>query len=417
MTSRNLSELDRDICQPLGRILQEAFEDGIIGKVTITNTAAEGKLIGVDSKVTMSTDVAGNMAGVFGRTYLSATTGTSAKNAFGGCFELKYESNYAATGMGLATGLYAGVYSDQAGQVPNSCFVVEAIPGANVDFSNMPLMVLMNSGEGTAPNIAIEFGHHPAGKTVSCEKSGDMYWNETIRVKVNNEDRYIPLSTVQSSFTTEYPIVSTYVSGELFKVGAEGTHLISAVAAGQLHLFVDNSTASGTNRVLRVETLSTGELNTLENFAIRGTAGIKTGVTGASGNWCIGVQGKVVSAGTHPSGSTSAAVLAQLNNSGTFNAGATLYGAWIDCQLATTPSNGGAGGNFWMLGITTAQTGLCQATAMIYAFGGAIAAFDFTTFGDPVWCASSGTLSTAAGYIKCTINGATRYIPTYSAIA
>lgn len=40
MTVRNLSELDRDICQPLGRILQEAFADGFIGtgKINISHT-------------------------------------------------------------------------------------------------------------------------------------------------------------------------------------------------------------------------------------------------------------------------------------------------------------------------------------------------------------------------------------------
>lgn len=36
MTVRNLATLDRDIFQPLGRILQEAFADGVIAEGTIT---------------------------------------------------------------------------------------------------------------------------------------------------------------------------------------------------------------------------------------------------------------------------------------------------------------------------------------------------------------------------------------------
>jgi len=35
MSVKNLATLDRDICQPLGRILQEAFADGFIGTGTI----------------------------------------------------------------------------------------------------------------------------------------------------------------------------------------------------------------------------------------------------------------------------------------------------------------------------------------------------------------------------------------------
>jgi len=48
MSYRDLSTLDRDICQPLGRILQEAFDDGIACRVNITfnSTLAEGDIIG-----------------------------------------------------------------------------------------------------------------------------------------------------------------------------------------------------------------------------------------------------------------------------------------------------------------------------------------------------------------------------------
>lgn len=40
MTVKNLATLDRDICQPLGRILQEAFADGFIGTGSISMTKA-----------------------------------------------------------------------------------------------------------------------------------------------------------------------------------------------------------------------------------------------------------------------------------------------------------------------------------------------------------------------------------------
>ena len=210
--------------------------------------------------------------------------------------------------------------------------------------------------------------------------------------------------------------VGTGTDGWLLKAGATGTHLDAAAIGGAISLFVDCAATSGSNRTVYVESLTSAG-GTQQNFGGRFTSGAKTGITVTAGAWNIGIQGKVVSAGTHATGTTSAAMLAQLNNGGTFEAGSALYGSWVDSQLAATPANGGAGGNFWMLGLTTAQTGACQPTAMIYAFGGAIAAFDFTSYGDVVWAASAGTLTTAAGYIKCTIAGATRYIPTYTTIA
>ena len=210
--------------------------------------------------------------------------------------------------------------------------------------------------------------------------------------------------------------VGTGTDGWLLKAGATGAHLDAVAIGGAISLFVDCAATSGSNRTVYVESLTSAG-GTQQNFGGRFTSGAKTGITVTAGAWNIGIQGKVVSAGTHATGTTSAAMLAQLNNGGTFEAGSALYGSWVDSQLAATPANGGAGGNFWMLGLTTAQTGACQPTAMIYAFGGAIAAFDFTSYGDVVWAASAGTLTTAAGYIKCTIAGATRYIPTYTTIA
>lgn len=38
MSSQNLADLDRDICQPLGRVLQEAFKDGVKRIIGATET-------------------------------------------------------------------------------------------------------------------------------------------------------------------------------------------------------------------------------------------------------------------------------------------------------------------------------------------------------------------------------------------
>lgn len=45
MTARNLGTIDRDICQPLGRLIQEAFADGIIGDINLSGNLILGGVI------------------------------------------------------------------------------------------------------------------------------------------------------------------------------------------------------------------------------------------------------------------------------------------------------------------------------------------------------------------------------------
>jgi len=202
--------------------------------------------------------------------------------------------------------------------------------------------------------------------------------------------------------------VPTGTDGGILKAGTSGGHLEAASAGGQLHLFVDNAATSGSNRVVRVETLSSGTSTALKNYAIRGTAGIKTAVTAASGAWCIGVQGKIENAGALVEGTTSAAVLAQIGNGGTYGSGAILYGAWIDNQLAATPTSD----NTWMLGITNTVAD-CVFTGMIRAYGAASYLLDLEpTAGG--WTNSTATCSTEGGMIAVLVQGAVRYIQLYT---
>lgn len=207
--------------------------------------------------------------------------------------------------------------------------------------------------------------------------------------------------------------VPTGTDGGILKAGVQATHLEAASAGGQLHLFVDNSqVASGSNRVVRVETLSSGTSTALKNFGGRFAAGIKTGKTAVSGAWCIGLQGKVVSAGTTVDGNTCAAILAQLNNSGTFGTGTNLYGMWIDNQLATTPTCGGSGGNFWMLGITN-TCAACVPTGFIQVYGTSHSLFDMTHTGNS-WVHDTATVSSQQGRIRVVLGGVDMYIPLYT---
>jgi len=214
--------------------------------------------------------------------------------------------------------------------------------------------------------------------------------------------------------TVNCMVVSVVPSGDdggILKCGVEATHLTSAVAGGLVHLFVDNSATSGNNRVVRVETLSSGTSTALKNYGGRFAAGIKESVTAASGAWAIGVQGKVVSAGTMVDGCRAAAVLAQIGTGGTYNSGALLYGVWIDNQLAATPTCGGSGGSFHMLGITNTCTA-CVPTSFVQIHGTAECLFVCEHTGG-AWLHDSAECATQQGYLKVRIDGALRYIALY----
>lgn len=62
---RDLSALDRDICQPLGRIIQEAFEDGIACKGSFETTSGNGVTGWLKLPATNVASYVGGALGVF----------------------------------------------------------------------------------------------------------------------------------------------------------------------------------------------------------------------------------------------------------------------------------------------------------------------------------------------------------------
>jgi len=274
--------------------------------------------------------------------------------------------------------------------------------------------------------IAASFFASVTGAGTATQSSGGIlaafYAEETITSGAFGYGLYLKSSaaTIGISIGTATTVlvareVGTSTTGWLLQAGVTATHLVQTEASGAIQLFIDCSATSGSNRTIFVETLTSAN-GALGNYGARFASGLKTGVTSTSGAWNIGVQGKVVSAGVHVDGTTSAAVLAQLNSTGTWQSGAVLYGVWIDSQLAATPANGGAGGNWHMLGITTSQGGTVMPTSMIYAFGGAEAAFDFNNFSEVEWCKATSTVSTHSGYIVCTIDGSKRYLRLFTTL-
>jgi len=191
-------------------------------RVAITITNGDTSPTGIKSTIAQGVDYSGFVVGVWGSASLTSDSGGTSKNALGGCFEINFTDTYAMTGMGLAAGAYVGAYSAKVGTVPNSCLVLEAIPSTSVDFTEMPMLVMMASGDGTKPTYLFEIGHKQAAKYFTPGAGGLLY-HETIQIRVNTAadshlDRFIPMSTEEGTYTTAYPIISSYSAGSAVAV-------------------------------------------------------------------------------------------------------------------------------------------------------------------------------------------------------
>ena len=181
----------------------------------LTITLTGGAHTAVTASVTATTSYSGWALGFFGSTTLSGTfTGA---NAAGGCFEVNMEALAAPTMSGMVVGAYIGAYSNTAYNKPTAGLWIETIAGTGVSFQadggahDMPMIALVTSGAGTKSSLAIEFGSEVAGKTVTTDADG-MYYNQTIQMKANGTLIYMPTSSVAGTYTTAYPIVTTFAT-------------------------------------------------------------------------------------------------------------------------------------------------------------------------------------------------------------
>ncbi len=112
---------------------------------------------------------------------------------------------------GLAVGLYAeaNTYRTENCQ-PNAVAYFQSVVSGDGIMTNMPILVLTSTGGSNSDKsmYAIEFGHDPASTTVSTG-SGGMFYNQTIKCKINGTDYFMPFSSTEGTYTTAYPIATT----------------------------------------------------------------------------------------------------------------------------------------------------------------------------------------------------------------
>ncbi len=201
--------------QTTGIIIGSSVTTGITSaaSVDVTITAPGASIEAIDGAITQ--DGTANLTGtslkaVKGQATWTATGGYTG-NSYGGWFGITLD---AASGMERG-GILAGMYAEAATARTENCqpsavgYFQSVVSGAGI-MANMPILVLTSTGgsEDDKSMYAIEFGHEPASTTVGAG-SGYMYYNETIKVKANGSDRFIPLSTAEGTYTTAYPIATT----------------------------------------------------------------------------------------------------------------------------------------------------------------------------------------------------------------
>jgi len=111
--------------------------------------------------------------------------------------------------------------------------------------------------------------------------TGDMWYNNTLKCRVTGADWYLPFSSAQGSFTTAYPIASTYSAATAITVESS-----MATAHNVVDITVTDATTldAGRGRALYLKYTVSGTKTA--NFAVR-TAAIDTYIS----NDCPGVTG------------------------------------------------------------------------------------------------------------------------------
>jgi len=149
----------------------------------------------------------GNMVALRGKVAISGSVNfVSATGVWAG---LDFATS-TGSGSGLTCALNAEVSSNNATK-PNAIIYIQSLPATNANFATVPYIAFTETGAGTGSNILFSLGHAPSGtgSYVTTGSSGNILYHQTIHISANGSDAYIPYSTVEGTFTTAYPIVTS----------------------------------------------------------------------------------------------------------------------------------------------------------------------------------------------------------------
>ena len=207
----------------------------------------------------------GNLVGVRGKVDITAAGNTGDATGVWAGITITSAS---VQRFGLQVGMNVEAYSNTV-CLPNAVMYIQSLPsGSTTDFSDVPYLVFSEtvSGSATGSNILFEVGHSWA-ETVPTLESGMLHYHDTLQIAVNltagnRTAYYIPLSTVEGSFTTAYPIVTTYATTAI-DIGACVTGiLITSASTYAIQIVTNGRFIMGTMDV--GIPLVTGKLNAME---------------------------------------------------------------------------------------------------------------------------------------------------------
>ena len=173
---------------------------------------------------------AGNMVAVRGKVTLSGSN--NYVSATGGWFGLDF-STKSGSGSGLTCAINAEVTSNNA-VVPNAIVYLQSLPaGSSADFSNVPFIAFTEyASAGTGTNYLFSLGHQPAGANRNVTSGdGKLFDTTTLKIEVNGNDRFIPLSTVKNAITTA-AIISTSNATEATDTSTAALVVTGGIACG-----------------------------------------------------------------------------------------------------------------------------------------------------------------------------------------
>ena len=170
--------------------------------------------------------IGGNLVGLRGKVVVTAAGNTGSATGVWAGLQITSAS---VQRFGLQVGLNVEAYSNTI-CLPNAVAYLQSLPsGSTTDFSDVPYLVFSEtvSGSATGSNILFEVGHSWAN-TVPTIGTGELFYNHTLQIAVNESAGnrtcfFIPLSTVEGTYTTEYPIATT--STITLTPAANGTYL------------------------------------------------------------------------------------------------------------------------------------------------------------------------------------------------
>lgn len=186
--------------------------------------------------------IGGNLVGLRGKVNITAAGNTGSATGVWAGIAITSAS---VQRFGLQVGLNVEAYSNTI-CLPNAVLYIQSLPsGSTTDFSDTPYLVFSEtvSGSATGSNILFEVGHSWAD-TVPTIGTGKLFYNHTLQIAVNESagtrtSFFIPLSTVEGTYTTEYLIDVTVASGTAIDIGTSviginfsGTYSTAAIAIG-----------------------------------------------------------------------------------------------------------------------------------------------------------------------------------------